>query len=112
MSSILIADCGSSKTDWSIISPHASQQTIRTNGFNPVHQSPEILRSILNDEVDLKGTQDIVKIIFYGAGVKDDSKKKLVQKELSSFYQVSDIEVYSDLIAAAHATCGDDKGVC
>lgn len=51
MSSILIADCGSSKTDWSIISPDASQQTIRTNGFNPVHQSPETLRGILNDEV-------------------------------------------------------------
>jgi len=111
MSSILIADCGSSKTDWSIISPDA-QQTIRTNGFNPVHQSPEILRAILNDEVDLKGTKDIAKIIFYGAGVKDDSKKKLIQEELSSFYQVSDIEVYSDLIAAAHATCGDEKGVC
>src|SRR5690554_2582663 len=111
MSSILIADCGSSKTDWSIISPD-SQQTIRTNGFNPVHQSPEILRAILNDEVDLKGIKDIAKIIFYGAGVKDDSKKKLIQEELSSFYQVSDIEVYSDLIAAAHATCGDEKGVC
>jgi len=53
---ILIADSGSTKTDWTLIhSPHPMKwdivTTFQTQGITPIHQTPDEIRQILGREM-------------------------------------------------------------
>lgn len=50
MAQILIADSGSTKTDWCIASPGAIPQRMSTQGINPFYQTDEQITGILEDE--------------------------------------------------------------
>ena len=47
---ILIADSGSTKTDWALVSDQSSA-VVATQGISPVHQSDAQIRQILTDEL-------------------------------------------------------------
>ena len=47
---ILIADSGSTKTDWAIVIGNTQPVVIKTQGINPVHQSREQIVQILREE--------------------------------------------------------------
>ena len=106
----LIADSGSTKTDWCV----GTDTRISTQGINPVHQEEETIRQILADELLTKLPKEIVvsKIYFYGAGCTDTYKEKM-KMLLKETLQLSDcnIHVYSDLLASARALCGNCEGV-
>ena len=48
---ILIADSGSTKTDWCYGTETANCKIVQTEGINPFHQSEEKIRSIIHDEL-------------------------------------------------------------
>ena len=48
----LIADSGSTKTDWCIAEGGQAIARATTQGINPIHQSDEQIGKILNDELD------------------------------------------------------------
>ena len=66
---ILIADCGSTKTDWVLCDGDNIIARTRTQGLNPTHQESdeifEILSTELTDEITTHAPE---KIFFYGAG--------------------------------------------
>ena len=47
---ILIADSGSTKTDWAIVTASAQPVVLSTQGINPIHQSREQIVQIIREE--------------------------------------------------------------
>jgi len=111
MNDILIADSGSTKTDWCIIRGNCSQQRIRTSGINPFLQTENEIRRLITDElvsqIDVNGFSSI---FFYGAGCTFFEKSKIVESALKEHFN-AEVFVASDLLAAAHALCGHKEGI-
>lgn len=109
---ILIADSGSTKTDWTLLpeatTPRrsmADSRQIQTPGINPVHQTPEAIRAslpLIEQAVDA--------VYFYGAGCTAD-RIPLMTSLLSEHFQSPRVEVSSDLLGAARALCGRSEGI-
>jgi glucosamine kinase len=111
---ILVADSGSSKTDWLLsISPQKEQQ-FRTAGLNPYFLTEKEIIKILQDQVpDLVAfAADIDEIYFFGAGCSSPDRHEIVSNALSYLFERSYVSVDSDLLGSAYATCGHQKGLC
>lgn len=108
---ILIADSGSSKTDWRVIGDQGEIQQFRTVGFNPFYQTAEemVIGMQTPDLLDLRGKVD--QVFFYGAGCTSAKNRTVVARTINSFYEKAEVRVDHDLMAAARATCGHDSGI-
>ncbi len=110
--SILIADSGSTKTDWCILDFKKKPRRFQTQGMNPFFKSEQECLSILSDELKVNPQKEsISEIIFYGAGVKDGAKQTFMKKVLKKHFGVSNVSAYSDMLGAAKATANNNKGV-
>ncbi|WP_075589796.1 ATPase [Labilibacter marinus] len=107
---ILIADSGSTKTEWQLIESKHPSQTCFTKGINPFYQSVEdIIISLKSDYSLIKDNID--NVYFYGAGCANEEQNNIVKEALSSFFNGADIQVNSDLLGAAHSLCQDKPGI-
>ncbi len=112
MSSHLLVESGSTKTDWCFLAKGKKPVHFKTTGINPNLQSTEIIMGLLETELKWdhkKYTPDA--IYYYGAGAGTVVKQKEVEKVLRSHFKVKDVEVREDMLAAARGLCGDQKGV-
>lgn len=112
MPSLLLAESGSTKTDWCLLRPGARVQRFRTAGINPYLQNSEAIRKMLEHEMPWnakKHQADSIK--FYGAGTGSEANQRLVQDALRNFFGIKKVTVETDLMAAAHSLCGHEKGV-
>ena len=108
---ILIADSGSSKTDWRTIDNSGKVSQIRTVGFNPYYQGLEEMAKELHHP-DLLAIRDQVRqIYYYGAGCSSPKNKFIVEQALRRVFSSGEIHVDHDLMAAARATCGREVGI-
>ncbi len=112
---ILIADSGSSKTDWRLIDDNKKIHQCATQGFNPYFQTSEDLSSIIQNELlpqlQLEKLKLKLEIYFYGAGCGTDAKKEIVRSALQKQFPDSYIEINTDLLGACRATCGENSGI-
>lgn len=106
---ILIADSGSTKTDWVIVTSTAQPVVINTQGINPVHQSREQIVSIIRDELQNRVGAEAV--YFYGSGIRPEMEKTMRDVLEERFPQAITVEVHSDLLGAARALCGHEYGI-
>ncbi|XZF16639.1 N-acetylglucosamine kinase [Chitinophagaceae bacterium MMS25-I14] len=112
MVSLLLAESGSTKTDWCLIRNGKKSAEFRTGGINPLLQTPEQILSLLDEELHWDPVAHAVDhIYFYGAGAGNTQRQKEIGKVLKHFFGTADIEVQGDLIAAARALCGTEKGI-
>jgi glucosamine kinase len=111
---ILVADSGSSKTDWLLALPENKTQQFRTSGLNPYFLSEREIVKILQDQVPdlIAFADDISEIYFFGAGASSPDRHEIVSNALSQLFNKSYISVDSDLLGSAYATCGHQKGLC
>lgn len=108
---ILVADSGSSKTDWMIYSP---DQTLAftTQGINPYFVSASDVVKILSKNKELAAyATDVKEVYFFGSGCSTPDKHEIISNGLSAFFTNAFISVDHDLIGSAYATCGDKKGL-
>lgn len=108
---ILVADSGSSKTDWMAHSPN---QTISfsTQGINPYFVNAQDVVRILSKNRDIAAyANSITEVYFFGAGCSSPDKHETISNGLSAFFPKAFISVDHDLIGSAYATCGDKKGL-
>lgn len=111
-STLLIADSGSTKTDWRIIQDGKETHAIATKGMNPFFQTPSEMKTELHSSLlpHLPVTL-FDAIYFYGAGCTPE-KSQVVAQTLQQCIKVKDcIEVHSDLLAAARGLCGHQPGI-
>ena len=108
---ILIADSGSTKTDWALISDQSSV-IVATQGISPVHQSDAQIRQILTNELlPQLAAADIDAVYFYGSGVRSDKEVPMASLLRELFPVAEAVEAHSDLLGAARALCGRKEGV-
>lgn len=108
---ILVADSGSSKTDWMAYSP---EQTLsfNTQGINPYFLNAQEIVKILTKNKEILAVADQIKeVYFFGAGCLNPDKHEIVSNGLSAFFKNAFISVDHDLIGSAYATCGDKSGL-
>ena len=109
---ILIADCGSTKTDWVLCNGSNVVKRVKTQGLNPTIQSSDEILAVLTDElVDNIDTTAPQKIFFYGAGCAYETANNRMKKALEAIFTTKEIEIYSDLLASARALCGHEEGI-
>lgn len=108
----LIADSGSTKTDWAVIEDNQLGKVITTKGMNPVFQSTdEMVAEITENLLPHLPTKHFSNIFFYGAGCIPE-KVSVVENALRQVLTVDQkVEVNSDLLAAARALCGKKPGI-
>ncbi|WP_455641189.1 ATPase [Parabacteroides sp.] len=108
---ILLADSGSTKTDWCVVEKGRQVLRITTKGTNPFFQSEEEITEEIRTSLlpQLEGTA-IASVRFYGAGCAFPEKNEVIRRALLPYFSVP-IEVGSDLLAAAHALCGREAGI-
>ena len=128
---ILIADSGSTKTDWALLNDkvydHSLIASFKTQGITPIHQTPEEMRHILGQELLQQlstfprghlvnsgilesSLLDKLHVYFYGSGCTPAHVpvvKRLLTEVLSPVY----VEVHSDLMGSARALCQHEPGI-
>ena len=107
----LIADSGSTKTDWCCLE-NGQQTFFKTQGINPFWMTENQIQQIIQLELlpQISHSQTISEIYFYGAGCIGD-KINVIKNILQTFFHANKIEVHSDLLAAARATAAKEKGL-
>lgn len=110
---ILIADSGSTKTDWRAVNRYGSVKGVTTAGINPVFMDEDRIFEILEKVLipSLPVSEKIEAVYFYGAGVVDDERAAVVCGALQKAFPDAECEAASDLLAAARALCGREAGV-
>jgi N-acetylglucosamine kinase-like BadF-type ATPase len=110
---ILIADAGSTKTSWVMVN---NERMIigkfESGGLNPtVFDEETMSKNIARNGEMLNHAPYIREIYIYGSGVDNQSAKDKLLKVLSSLFDKADIYIYSDMLAAARATAGDNPSI-
>lgn len=108
---ILIADSGSTKTDWRLIDG-AEVSQCSTLGINPYHSAEEEIAGELG-KLDLAGKEkEIRSIYFYGSGVANEGMKSIIRKSLQNRIGTHpEIQVEDDLLGVARALFQQGDGI-
>ncbi|WP_353722907.1 N-acetylglucosamine kinase [Dyadobacter sp. 676] len=110
---ILIADSGSTKTDWVCIDPQAGhRQSRQSAGINPFYQTADEIIPVLLEQVVPGIEGEVGEIHFYGAGCADERSGMPVTRALKHcFPSATSVEVASDMLGAARGLCGHEPGL-
>lgn len=108
---ILLADSGSTKTDWCLII-EGKKKKFSTQGINPYFlQEKEIVELLSKDIKKSILKSPIHEIHFYGAGLGNSDNQKSMAKILRNVFSCRKVSCDSDMLASARATCGHEKGI-
>ncbi|MEJ5054004.1 N-acetylglucosamine kinase [Sphingobacterium sp. MYb382] len=108
---IIIADGGSTKTNWCLLDDSNKKIYFNTEGYNPYFvDSDYIVQSLKKGLPQDLPFEKITEVNYYGAGVHNGEKAKIVETALSKVFPTAQVEVGHDLLAAARALLGDQSG--
>ncbi|MEQ8909559.1 MAG: hypothetical protein RIC95_10230 [Vicingaceae bacterium] len=107
---ILIADSGSTKTDWRFLRNSTDIQAFESKGLNPTFHSEDSILEVLHATFKDQNLE-VQQIFFYGAGCASEARKELVKAALSQQFPKAKIEVEHDLLGSARAACGHGAGL-
>lgn len=108
---LLVADGGSSKTDWILQNKDKTTTKYNTSGLNPFFLSEkEIVRSLNNFSPFNTIADEVTEVYFFGAGCSSPDRRELVSNALSNKFKNAFISIESDLLGSALACCKDKPG--
>ena len=107
----LIADSGSTKTAWKLISKTGPTKDIRTLGINPFFRTEEDIFQELSTVLLPETGTEIQEIFFYGSGIVNAEKGDIIKRALARIYTSAKIETHSDVLGAARALFGSKSGI-
>jgi len=108
----LIADSGSTKTDWRLIDEFNNIHQAQTIGLNPYFTSEqEIVEALTTGPLKLFTPDEIEEVHFYGAGCSAEAQIKRMEDVLGQVYSAAKTHVEHDLLGAARALCGNKSGI-
>ncbi|MBS1735043.1 MAG: N-acetylglucosamine kinase [Bacteroidetes bacterium] len=113
----LIADSGSTKTDWCLLKEAKSTSQKRPQFFSSQGLSPYFVNEdqmafiIANEVLPQIGRNNVNEIYFYGTGCKDKQNARWIKKVLQKIFENAVILIDHDLSGAAKSLCGHDKGI-
>jgi glucosamine kinase len=108
---ILIADSGSTKTEWKILENGIAGNSYFSAGINPFFMnSSEIVENLRSEINELYGKK-FSSIYFYGSGCNGEARNRTISQALSIFFDAGSIHPGSDLLGAARSLCQDEPGI-
>jgi len=108
---ILVADSGSSNSDWMLNLPDSKPLSFRTKGLNPFFVNEKEIAMVMKDVPEiLPYANEIQEVHFFGAGCITPDRREIVSNALSEIFPTAFISVESDLLGCAYATCGEKRG--
>lgn len=110
----LIADSGSTKTDWVLIDRKQILSNLKTIGFNPYFQTKDQISLEIKEHLKPFLKEHISKIehiYYYGAGCSNEVNCKIVLDGIHNALDLKNIDIHHDLLAAARALCGQKPGI-
>lgn len=113
MSSVkLIADSGATKAEWCLIKGK-KKINVFTQGISPYFLTAAQIVAILKQElVPALKSAEVGEIYYYGTGCINVNNVSIVKKALRTvFTEAEKVEVTHDVMGAARALYGDEKGV-
>lgn len=111
MSITLIADSGATKAEWCLVN-NGKKKTLFTQGISPYFLNTQQIADLVNNELakKLKGIT-VEHIYYYGTGCSNAENAKSIKKALKIVFPTAQVNVNTDLMAAARAVCGHEKGI-
>jgi len=109
---ILLADSGSTKTEWCLVKQDNASKTLFTGGLNPYYHTEESIGEILRDKlIPALDNIPVDGVYFYGAGCTGDEHTTMLRKVLSDVFGTETVEVESDIMGSVRAVCGHKPGI-
>ncbi len=109
----LIADSGSTKTDWRLVASDGQALAIQTDGFNPYYQNAQQIAATLETQLvpHINGAL-VTKVFYYGTGCTGPSVNHIIADGLQTILPgLQVIEVNSDMLGAARGAVGHQAGI-
>jgi len=104
---VLIADCGSTRCDWAVVSlPSQQADFFATEGINPLMVSDADFDLWLKHFIDkhiAHRAHHIERVYFFGAGCIEGSVQRTVQSHLARHFPTAQVRVGSDILATRFA---------
>jgi len=108
---LLIADGGSTKTNWVAIDDSGQKLTFDSEGYNPYFVDSAYISQSLSAILPPDFNADSVEnIYFYGAGVQNEDKAVVLKSAFEGVFSNADSFVGHDLLASARALLGFNSG--
>jgi N-acetylglucosamine kinase-like BadF-type ATPase len=112
---VLIADSGSTKVHWCLVTATGQCTDIFTDGINPLFQTCDAMRNSICNQLlpqigPLLWVGTLTHVFFYGAGCTPE-KKIFVQRAIESVFKKAQVFVESDMLGAARGLLGRQSGV-
>ncbi|MCQ2284432.1 MAG: hypothetical protein MJZ57_05975 [Bacteroidales bacterium] len=100
----LLVDAGATKTDFTLLLEGKIAFRYSSAGINPNYCAEAEMMQVFAEFVkNCPNTQDIETIHYYGAGCASQGNAALMVDLMSKFFPLSQIQVFSDLVAVCHA---------
>lgn len=111
----IIADSGSTKTHWVILSQEDESLEYFTQGINPYVQKKEYIQKVILEEllplIPEPKRLSSGSLYYYGAGVSSESQAQVVSGPLRDCFPNFNLHIEHDLLGAARALCGREPGI-
>lgn len=114
---ILLADSGATKCEWCFVESKKRTQTVFTQGISPYFLNTAQIEAVLRTELlpnfkKVSGAgAGVEAVYFYGTGCSNPENVAIVKKAIANVFKGSKVKVDTDLMGAARALCGDEKGM-
>ena len=101
---ILVADSGSTKTDWVLTDETGFLRNLNTIGFNPLYHTADFIEAECKKVFDQEKMPyaSVKEVYYYGASVWDEEKEEKVKNALKRLFPDALIDVEHDLLGHVH----------
>jgi glucosamine kinase len=109
----LIAESGATKAEWSVIGGKGKIKPVLTQGISPYFFNEEKIIGLLQNELfpQLPAAATAAQVFYYGTGMRNPDNVSMVKKAFKKVFKKAAIDINDDMLAAARALNGDQKGV-
>lgn len=109
---ILIADSGSTKTDWRLVDANKNTHQFNSDGISPYFLNEQQIVALINEQLSTKfDFKKVENVYYYGTGCSSAKQIELIKNALQINFTNAVIDVNHDLLAAARAVCGNHHGM-
>ncbi len=107
----LIADSGATKCEWLLLN-NGRKKSVITSGISPYFlNQQQIIELLQKDLLTKTGNVEVEEVHFYGTGLSNPNNAKIISNSLKQLFRQAKITVDTDMLAAARALCGNEKGI-
>ena len=107
----IIADSGATKCQWTVVQSQ-KKYTLQSIGISPYFLSAAEIQALVSKTFKNKiKLESVEAVYFYGTGLSNPQNVLQLKKALQKVFTKAKLDIQTDLVAAARATCQNSKGV-